>query len=103
MQNVNFPAVFDLASLDGANGFALNGINDDDLCGISVSGAGDVNGDGISDVLIGALEANNGIGQSYVVFGSGTKWPATLNLSELNGINGFAINGISNNYRSGIV
>lgn len=39
--------------------------------GRSVDGAGDVNGDGVSDVIIGAdqLFANNGAGKAYVFYG----------------------------------
>jgi hypothetical protein len=67
---------FDLASLDGRNGFALNGIAGDDFSGRSVSEAGDVNGDGSDDLIIGAVGAevngNEYAGQSYVVFGRPT-------------------------------
>ena len=38
-----------------------------------MSGAGDINGDGFDDILIGAANAPNGIydaGESYVVFGA---------------------------------
>ncbi|GET37589.1 beta strand repeat-containing protein [Microseira wollei] len=92
-----FGASLNLSSLNGSNGFAINGIAADDWSGISVSSAGDVNGDGIDDVIIGASNANpNGSnsGQSYVVFGSKSGFGASLNLSSLNGSNGFAINGI---------
>ncbi|MEH2283602.1 MAG: hypothetical protein V7K90_20110 [Nostoc sp.] len=93
-------SVFNLSNLNGTNGFALNGIAADDLSGWSVSSAGDVNSDGIADLIIGARNASpNGFrsGQSYVVFGKSTGWSATLNLSDLNGANGFALNGIAAN------
>ena len=50
-----FTASLELSSLDGSNGFVLNGIDQGDNLGVSVSGAGDINGDGFDDILIGAL------------------------------------------------
>ncbi|WP_036536232.1 integrin alpha, partial [Neosynechococcus sphagnicola] len=92
-------SVLNLSSLNGSNGFRINGINASDSSGGSVSSAGDVNGDGIDDLLIGADRADpNGIdgsGQSYVVFGSTSGFSSTLSLSSLNGSNGFALNGIA--------
>ncbi|HEX8318413.1 cadherin-like domain-containing protein, partial [Longimicrobium sp.] len=97
--NSGFGASLNLSTLNGSNGFAINGIAQLDQSGGSVSSAGDVNGDGIDDLIIGATTASpNGIrlaGQSYVVFGSNSAWNASLNLSTLNGSNGFAINGIA--------
>jgi hypothetical protein len=97
--NSGFAAGLNLSALNGSNGFAINGIAASDFSGLSVSSAGDVNGDGIDDLIIGAVAADpNGIinaGQSYVVFGSNSGFGAGLNLSELNGSNGFAINGIA--------
>ena len=90
---------FNLSSLNGSNGFSLNGIAAGDFSGISVSSAGDVNGDGLDDLIIGANSADpNGInfsGQSYVVFGNRTGFGSSLNLSSLNGSNGFRLNGIA--------
>ncbi|WP_442940660.1 hypothetical protein [Nostoc sp.] len=91
-------SVFNLSDLNGTNGFAINGINPNDLLSTSVSSAGDINGDGLDDLIIGASDADpNGkySGQSYVVFGSKKGFNTQFNLSTLNGTNGFAINGIN--------
>jgi hypothetical protein len=65
--------VIDLSTLDGADGFRLDGIDAGDQSGVSVSDAGDVNGDGFADLIVGAhLASPNGdfrAGESYVVFG----------------------------------
>jgi RTX calcium-binding nonapeptide repeat (4 copies)/FG-GAP repeat len=93
-----FSADLALSTLSGNNGFRINGIAATDFSGDSVSSAGDVNGDGIDDLIIGATGADpNGSdsGQSYVVFGSRNGFAADLNLSTLNGSNGFRINGIA--------
>ncbi|MEO8350864.1 MAG: integrin alpha, partial [Chthoniobacteraceae bacterium] len=91
-------AVVQLSDLDGANGFDISGVAAGDKSGFSVSGAGDINGDGIDDVIIGAHRADtNGSdsGASYVVFGSSTPFAASLNLSGLTGANGFKISGVA--------
>lgn len=95
----------ELSSLDGGNGFVLNGENWDDHSGVSVSGGVDVNGDGIDDLIIGADRATpNGLysGRSYVVFGIAGSRPTSLELSNLDGSNGFALNGEEARDRSGL-
>lgn len=99
-----FDRSFELSSLDGVNGFRLVGANLNDFSGASVSSAGDVNGDGIDDILIGAPGANagdNNNGETYVVFGSNAAFDARFNLSSLDGSNGFRINGIARDDFSG--
>jgi hypothetical protein len=99
-----FGAQFDLSTLNGTSGFTINGINEDDSLGNSVSSAGDINGDGVDDLIIGAPFAGlNGdsSGQTYVVFGSKGGFGTQLNLSTLNGTSGFAINGINPDDQSG--
>ncbi|MBD2413862.1 FG-GAP repeat protein [Nostoc calcicola FACHB-3891] len=103
--NSGFDAQLNLSSLNGSNGFVINGIDADDRSGYSVSSAGDINGDGFDDLIIGARYADpNGqdsAGESYVVFGSSSGFSAQFNLSSLNGSNGFVINGIDADNRSG--
>ena len=100
-----FGASFELSSLNGANGFVINGIDLNDQSGISVSSAGDVNGDGAADLIIEAFLADpNGSesGESYVIFGgAGVGVGGTLELSALNGVNGFIINGVDSGDQSG--
>ena len=77
------------------------------MSGSSVASAGDVNGDGIADLVIGAPNASPGnisyIGKSYVVFGRvGLGSNGSLELSSLNGTNGFVLRGEQANDYSGI-
>jgi hypothetical protein len=96
---LGFPAVFPLASLDGTNGFRLDGVNSYDYSGWSVAGAGDVNGDGFADVIVGAFGAdpyNKQSGSAYVVFGQASGFAATTSLSSLNAkhaLRGFRLDG----------
>ena len=92
------PSSISLADLNGTNGFSINGVALYDKSGFSVSSAGDVNGDGFDDVIIGAFGADQGgfgyFGESYVVFGHASGFTASLDLATLNGTNGFRIEGI---------
>ena len=84
-------------------GFSLDGITAVDFSGSSVSGAGDVNGDGFADLIIGASAADPNApasGESYLVFGGDDL--SSLQLSDVaNGTGGFVLNGIDFNDQSG--
>ena len=67
--NRKFTSLFDLASLNGKNGFTVSGIGVSDSLGVSVSTAGDINGDGLSDIILGDPAANSVHGACYVIFG----------------------------------
>jgi hypothetical protein len=91
-----FTAKIDLSSLNGSNGFRLDGVSAGDFSGQSVAGAGDVNGDGFADVIVGAATAGaNYSGASYVVFGKATGFAASIDLSTLDGSNGFRLDGVA--------
>ena len=87
-----------MTTLDETNGFTVNGAATLDFSGNTVSGAGDVNGDGFDDVIVAAYQADpNGpnSGASYVIFGK-DDWSGTAVLdllTPLDGTDGFTING----------
>jgi hypothetical protein len=88
-----FPAT--VADIDGSNGFKITGVNDTRF--VDVSAAGDVNGDGFDDIIIGSQLArthgNDRSGAVYVVFGKAAGCPDTIDISDLDGSNGFRISG----------
>ncbi|MBK7674875.1 MAG: FG-GAP repeat protein [Candidatus Accumulibacter sp.] len=89
----------------GAGGFVINGECKDDLAGYSVAAAGDVNGDGLADVIVGAWGSDpsgrSNAGRSYVVFGKTGN--SAIDLSAItNGTGGFVINGQCAEDRSGL-
>ena len=94
--------------LDGTNGIILTGFEQQDYSGYAVDGAGDVNGDGYDDILIGAYRAygfwsQTGIaGKTYLVYG-GSHLPAQIHLnpSWFNGTNGTVFAGAANDIYSG--
>ena len=99
-----FDAIVDLSNLDGITGFSIDGEVVGDQAGYSVDNAGDVNGDGFDDVIIGARVADiNGeeSGAAYVVFGKASGFDASVKLSDLDGNNGFRLEGVAAGNKSG--
>ena len=86
-----------LGALNGTDGFKITGAAQGDYSGRSVAAAGDVNGDGFDDIIIGASgrrpDGTFQTGAAYVVFGKASGFPATLSLGTLNGTDGFAMIG----------
>jgi hypothetical protein len=81
---------------EGTGGFVVDGENDWDDVAWSVSGAGDVNGDGLADVLVGGRFGQDSplawIGRAYVVFGKTDTEPVALS-AVAQGDGGFAVLG----------
>ena len=67
------PADIDLTTLTEDQGFQLSGAGSFNNSGRAVSAAGDVDGDGFADVIVGAMRADplgrNNAGESYVIYG----------------------------------
>ncbi|MEM1153069.1 MAG: FG-GAP-like repeat-containing protein [Pseudomonadota bacterium] len=86
--------------LDGSNGFLLWGVGLDDAFGATgFAAAGDVNGDGIDDYLVGAPladpkgnEIQGNAGQSYVIYGNAAGFGESFSVLDLDGTNGFYLN-----------
>ncbi|MDQ0463373.1 Ca2+-binding RTX toxin-like protein [Caulobacter ginsengisoli] len=84
-----------VSTLTGVNGFAVPGTGGEHA-GVSVSSAGDVNGDGYDDFVVGApygAAHGTNTGAVYVVFGGPGGFPASFSLGSLNGVNGFKLTG----------
>jgi hypothetical protein len=81
-------------SLDalGGDGFRVDGAPRNSSFGGAVSRAGDVNGDGVDDMVIGAPDQRGGAGAAYVVFGS--RAPSDVDVSALSD-RGFILRGAS--------
>jgi len=93
-------------SLKPEEGFRIDGELPRDLAGALVARAGDVNGDGLADVLVGApgrlLGKEKNVGALYVVFGRRSRFPMALALADLDGHDGFVIPGVLANDRIGL-
>ena len=92
---VDFPSLIDLTGLPADQGFIIQGDTAGDFAGFDVSSAGDINGDGFDDVIVGALLGDDGdvsAGEAYVVFGKASGF-GTVDLSNLASTDGFIIQG----------
>ena len=90
--------LFNLTALNGANGFRLDGESVNDGTAYAITGGGDLNGDGYTDLVLSSYHHNGNTGRIYVVWGGpnvGVKNGGLLPLASLNGTDGFKIDGES--------
>ncbi len=100
----------DLGSLAPSDGILIKGINASDEAGFAVSSAGDVDGDGLDDILISAAYADpdgdNNAGEVYLIFGAALTAAASgtgvIDLDGLTPSEGILIKGVSVNDFTGV-
>ena len=86
----------DVDTLLASDGFALFGEADADQLGHSLASAGDFNGDGIDDLLLGAyLNAEGGAsaGASYMIMGQDGTSRSDVDMATLTNLDGFKLIG----------
>ncbi|NOS99677.1 MAG: hypothetical protein HOP29_03530 [Phycisphaerales bacterium] len=87
---------------NGSKGALLKGAEPGDEIGWYVGPAGDVNSDGINDILVGAASAYapspRNASEAYLVFGRDNsvsiQWTAFVRMNLLDGVNGVALEGV---------
>ena len=90
--------LIDLTLLDGTNGFTIENTtattasSSGHRFGSIAQEAGDINGDGFNDIIVGSP----GEDRAFVIFGSNDTFAATIDVSDLDGGNGFALLGPNN-------
>lgn len=89
--------VFDGSSglLVGTNGFQVTGPGAEAELGTSVTLPGDVNGDGLGEVLVGAPKVAGAAGRAYLIWGRRQYAPQFDASSLVGSTNGVVINGIN--------
>jgi Ca2+-binding RTX toxin-like protein len=90
------------SALPSSGGFVIAGAEASSASGRSISSAGDFNGDGIGDLLIGAPGFNSGtVGDAYIVFGTAGTTRGFLDLGNMTDHEGIQLVGRYSGDRTG--
>jgi len=81
--------------MDASQGMIIAGITANGILGSSLVNIGDINGDGISDIFLGAKGTSSDKGTAYIIYGTKNP-PLHLDLSTLTPHQGFKISGSLN-------
>jgi hypothetical protein len=95
--NEGLNGTIDVSELNGTNGFRIDGAEVASRLGYTAGNAGDINGDGIDDIVINAVDADPTLereGSTYIIYGRTGGMPPVLDLEDL-GSGGVRIDGIS--------
>ena len=90
------PADFGVSGMSASQGFKLTGVSLRDLLGSSISSLQDMDGDGISEILVGAPGYSYNKGVMYLLFGRDDD-PPTIDLDTFTSTDGFKILGSTAN------
>jgi type II secretory pathway pseudopilin PulG len=91
-----YASPFSYASINGTNGFSINGAIASAYLGAYLA-AGDINGDGIDDLVL-VFSASGGFHDAYVILGHSGAWANPFDPTTLDGSNGFTITKLYGNF-----
>jgi len=91
-KRTGFDPLVNVTTLNGTDGFGIDLPQDNGFPLRHVSGAGDLNGDGIADLAIGARVFSSDP-TAYVIFGHGGSFAPSISTASLDGTNGFRLLG----------
>ena len=90
-----------VTAITGTEGFTITGNSGGNQMSRAMAGIGDINGDGIDDMILGARFRNGSDGSAYVIYGkSGTR--SDIMLSSLSAADGYELTGPANQWGQGV-
>lgn len=96
-----WPATVDVTGLTGVTGFRIIGTSVDHRLGLSLGSAGDINRDGINDLIVADESTSQALErEAYLLFGR-RGWPAVIDLTTLTPGGGVVFDNILSSHTGG--